>query len=123
MTQRLGRDSESCSRVRLVLAERLMVEQRLSEGVELIAMLAEKQPDFCVRVVDQAMHLLVDQVLQAQAPLRLARGVRDPRASPRSDRRLHRQLPRPAALSLNYRTPREVAATWNDYDQPLKQAA
>jgi putative transposase len=24
---------------------------------------------------------------------------------------------------LNYRTPREVAATWNDYDQPQKQAA
>ena len=24
---------------------------------------------------------------------------------------------------LNYRTPREVAATWNDYSEPLKQAA
>jgi putative transposase len=24
---------------------------------------------------------------------------------------------------LNYRTPRKVAATWNDHDQPLKQAA
>lgn len=24
---------------------------------------------------------------------------------------------------LNYRTPHEVATTWNDYDQPLKQAA
>lgn len=24
---------------------------------------------------------------------------------------------------LNYRTPRKVAATWNDYDQPLKPAA
>jgi len=37
-------------------------------------------------------------VLQAQAPLRLARGVRDHRAGPPHDRRLHRHLPPPAPL-------------------------
>ena len=50
-------------------------------------------------------------VLQAQAALRLARRVRDPRASPRRNRRLHRALPPPTHSNLAYRTPNEVTQT------------
>ena len=67
--------------------------------------------------------LFIAVVLQAQAALRLARGVRDARRGPRRDRRLRRPLPPPAPPRLAYRTPREVAATWKDHDDQSIPAA
>jgi hypothetical protein len=43
--------------------ERLGLEQRMAEGVELVAMLAEHLGDLRMGVVDQTAHLLVDQAL------------------------------------------------------------
>src|ERR1700738_5438294 len=49
--------------VGVLRVERLGLEQRMAEGVELVAMLAEHLGDLRMRVVDQTAHLLVDQAL------------------------------------------------------------
>ena len=53
----------------------------------------------------------------------LAERIRDPRRRPPRDRRLRRPLPPPPPLGLNYRTPHEVARTWEDQQELQKQAA
>ena len=55
--------------------------------------------------------------------LRLAHRVRDPRPGQGGDRRLHRPLQRPPALRLDYKTPREVRATWDDATGQLQKIA
>jgi len=48
----------------LILVERLVLEQSLCEGIELVAVLPQ-QRDLLVRLVDDPSHLLVDQLLRA----------------------------------------------------------
>ena len=55
--------------VRIVLVERLVLEQRCGEPVELRAVLGEQFDDFLVGVVDDPAHLLVDQLLCARRDL------------------------------------------------------
>src|SRR5438045_2270081 len=55
--------SDSGGRVRVGLVERLVLEQRLGEGVELVAVVAQQVEHVVVQDGDELTNLLVDQLL------------------------------------------------------------
>ena len=73
-SHRRSRDAGGC--VRLVLVERLVLEQRAGERVELAAVLASAaRTTSLVRLVDDPPHLVVDQLLRVRRDLGDTRGA------------------------------------------------
>src|SRR5712692_617000 len=60
---RRTRSLHARSRVRIFLVEGLVLEQRIRQGIELAPILFEQRDDLLVGLVDDAAHLVVDELL------------------------------------------------------------